>query len=195
MNFLQSIRKFYQALGVCSHCSDQTYSFNLRICLMYFVIAFVFICEIAFCRFEAESVADYGKSFYAFVTQLTCFWDFTTTIWQIERILKLIGKYEIFIAKSKCRCESGNRIKFLTIILTSFQLERIANWFGYIHWIEWSNWTHVENDAEILGENYLHGIRSAWFHGWSHQLLCSRFGRRIISKWCPNDVRWCIFNV
>lgn len=64
-------------------------------------MALMLISEIAFCRFEATSVADYGKSFYAFVSQFSAFWDFITTIWQISNILKLIEKYEMFILKSK----------------------------------------------------------------------------------------------
>lgn len=101
MNFFQSVQRFYQSLGVCSLRLNQTYSFNLRIFLIYLVIALVFISEIAFCQFEAESVTDYGRSFFAFVIQISCCWDFTTTIWQISNILKLIEKYEKFIAKSK----------------------------------------------------------------------------------------------
>lgn len=101
MNFFQSVRKFYETLGICSLHLNQTYFFNVKIFFFYFVIAFVWISEIAFCLFEAASVADYGKSFYAFVTQFSLFWGFLTTIWLISNILKLIGRYEMFIAKSK----------------------------------------------------------------------------------------------
>lgn len=102
MNFFQSIQKFYETLGVCSLLLNQTHSFNMKIFFFYFAIALVEISEIAFCLFEAASVADYGRSFYAFVIQSSVFWDFITTIWQISNNLKLIGKYEMFIAKSKC---------------------------------------------------------------------------------------------
>lgn len=101
MNFFQSIQKFYQTLGVCSLQFNRTYSFNVKIFSFYFAIVIVLFSETAFCLFEAASVADYGKLFYGFVIQLSAFWDFVTSIWQISNILKLIGNYEIFIAKSE----------------------------------------------------------------------------------------------
>lgn len=132
MIFFQSIRKFYQTLGVCSLQFNKTYSFNGRIVFFYFTAIVVWISEICFCLFEAKSVIDYGKSSYALTIQLTIFWEFSTTIWQISNISSLIEKYEMFIEKSKRMFD----IEILKINFNSiFDLKknRIVKWIGCVH--------------------------------------------------------------
>lgn len=100
MQLFRRVRTFYKTLGVCSLPSNQTYLFNKKIFMIYLNIALVNIAGIEFLRHDATSVADYGKSFYGSVTQFGCLCGFITTIWQMRNILKLIEKYEAFVAKS-----------------------------------------------------------------------------------------------
>lgn len=190
MFFFQAIRTFYQRLGVCSPQYDQTYSCNSRIVFVYLTIIMVFMSETAYCVFEAHSIIDYGKSFYAFTMRITVFWEFLTTIWQMSNILNLMGQYELFIEKSKCDSKIVMNFQMARKMIRFFsRAYRTAPWIGNIHWTERTHWTNVEIDGIHHAEIYVRWICDSRFAHWFCEFLYFQFGRRIISKRCTIDVR------
>lgn len=61
----------------------------------------MFITSFAFFLWEAETVDDYGTSFYGAVSQLCLTHNFLQVVWKMPDILKLLRNFENFIDSSK----------------------------------------------------------------------------------------------
>lgn len=61
----------------------------------------IFIALFAFLLWEAETIDDYGTSFYECLTQLGCAHNFLVVVWRMPVILKLLKNFEKFIDSRK----------------------------------------------------------------------------------------------
>lgn len=98
MKILQSVRKYYEMLGINP---SRSIPFNLKNVMALVSLAYGSIL-MAMCGIsEAKSVADCVLSFYVFVTETALLIHVSIVIWNIESIAKLIESFEGFISNSK----------------------------------------------------------------------------------------------
>lgn len=96
-----SLRQLYQILGIYSSETNQTHLFNWRVIFVTSSMILAFITSFAFFLWEAETIDDYGTSFYGSITQLCSVHNFLTIVWKMPLILELFRKFETFIESSK----------------------------------------------------------------------------------------------
>lgn len=101
MNLFQSVKKLYQTVGVYTTQSDQIYAINLNFVFFSLSIALSFISMFAYFLIKAESIEDYGSSFYTSTAGLNALVNVFIMFWQMPTALQLIQNSEQFIAKSK----------------------------------------------------------------------------------------------
>lgn len=94
------IRSFFQAMGIHLSEPNQKFSFNAKNVLISSSIALFFISSTAFFLFEANSIDEYGLSFYGSATELAVFVTFQINIFYMAKILRIFEKFEKLIEKS-----------------------------------------------------------------------------------------------
>lgn len=96
----RSLRRMYQILGIYSPETNQTHLFSGKIIFFAASIILMFITSITFFLWEAETMDDYGTSFYGSMTQLSSAHNFVIVVWRMPLILKLLKGFEDFIETS-----------------------------------------------------------------------------------------------
>lgn len=93
-------QKFNQMAGIFLTKSDQKSANAIR---NIFVIcpALNALAVAIFMVYEANSIFDYGYSFFMFISLTQCIILYLTFVWQSENILEFIQSCERFIEKSK----------------------------------------------------------------------------------------------
>lgn len=101
MKLFQSLQKFYRITGIYPSSSNRNHSVNWKILLILLsLIQFAVLTGVFFIT-EANSIDEYGTSFYGSISALLGVVDFLINIWKMANILRLIGKFEEFINKRK----------------------------------------------------------------------------------------------
>lgn len=95
-----SLRQLYKTLDIYPSKTNQTYRFKWKTIFFVFPIILMFITSFAFFLWEAETVDDYGTSFYGSMTQLSQTHNILMIIWQMPTILELFRKFENLIESS-----------------------------------------------------------------------------------------------
>lgn len=99
-----SLRQLYQMLGIYSSETNQNFLFNWKIVFIASSMILFFIGSFAFFLWEAETVDDYGSSFYTSISQLCTTNYYLILVWRMPAILELFKNFEDFIESSKsCR--------------------------------------------------------------------------------------------
>lgn len=89
-------------VGICPpQNQNERLSFNMRNVCILFCYAQVCFPVLAFFLFKANTVVDYGSSFFTFITMFAVAVWFLVIMWQIKNILSLIDDFDQFIENSK----------------------------------------------------------------------------------------------
>lgn len=101
IKLFQFVLQGYQTMGIYPSQSNQNLLPNTK--NVYFLLSMIrlFLSLIAFIVFEATSVNDFVKTFFASMITLCALVCFLITIWKIQQILMLIEHFEEFIGKRK----------------------------------------------------------------------------------------------
>lgn len=96
------IQQTYQDIGVHASESDESGS-DINPNRRRFVVGLgqMFITSAAYLLVEANSMFEYGRAFYTFITVLLSMILYSIMIWQMEKILNYIENCELFIEKSE----------------------------------------------------------------------------------------------
>lgn len=102
IELFQYVQKIYQIVGICSssnyhgqHRVSAKATFILGCMILSFNSSF------AYFLFEANSVDEYGRSFYMSFSKLEIYLYFVVNLAKVEKILNLIKKLEDFVELSK----------------------------------------------------------------------------------------------
>lgn len=101
IKLFQFLQKSYKTLGICPSQDHEGLAFNTRNVIFLFCYAQMFLSVLAFFIFKADTMLEYGNSFFMFETQFYIAMDFLVLMWRITNILELIEEFEEFIEKSK----------------------------------------------------------------------------------------------
>lgn len=99
MKLFQQVRKIFQVLGIHPIQHGENTRINVRNMLIAGSMGSGGVLTAAYCLFQAKTVKEYGDSFYAAVTDFLTTMYFLTLFWKMEKLVKLIEKYEEFIQK------------------------------------------------------------------------------------------------
>lgn len=80
---------------------NEIYSINPRNLFFTLSLTLTFISTVAYFLFQANSILDYGNSFYGSTSDLYTLTDFLVAVWKMPTILKFIELCEKFIENSK----------------------------------------------------------------------------------------------
>lgn len=113
IELFQYVQKIYQIVGICSssnyhgqHRVSAKATFILGCMILSFNSSF------AYFLFEANSVDEYGRSFYMSFTKLEIYLYFVVNLAKVEKILNLIKKLEDFVELSKLNIIISNILEF-----------------------------------------------------------------------------------
>lgn len=113
----QCVQKSFQILGFCPSQHSRIAPFIPKNILLILLLVFCFISSTGFFLFQAKSVKEFGDSFLASITTLGALVYFSTTIWKMANLLKLIEKFEGFVQRSKPKTFDSNQFHKLCDIL------------------------------------------------------------------------------
>lgn len=101
LQFFKLIRELYQKIGMHPCRSNESGSYNVRNSFIFIHLAQTFIESVAFLLFEANSIEEYGQSFYASVTLLLllCLWP--SFIHNMDNLFNLMDQMDEFGQKSE----------------------------------------------------------------------------------------------
>lgn len=106
IQLFQSVQRNFQTLGIHQFRPKETYSLNWRIPWVLFCYIQHFISVFAFFAFEANTVLDYGTSFYGFITMVYTVYYILILIKRTPQIFQLIENFQEFIDQRKCCTQS-----------------------------------------------------------------------------------------
>lgn len=101
IKLFQLVQKFYHIQGIDPPASNRSGSYIGKNLFIQFCLVQMFISATLFFLFKAQSMFEFGITFYASATELYVFSYFTVTLWKMANIFELIWKFENFIGKSK----------------------------------------------------------------------------------------------
>lgn len=102
LKLFQSVRSLFEMMGIYSDQeSPQRVSLNWRNSVFFSVMTMVFLLSTAFFLFDAQTIPEYGFSFYIIVSGFCVTIAFAITIWKQANIFDTMEKLENFMAKSK----------------------------------------------------------------------------------------------
>lgn len=102
IQLFQSIQSYFRIFGFSKSQSDTTCSLNWRTLLAFFCYIQHFIAVFAFFVFEANTVLEYGTSFYGFITMIYTIFYILILTKRTPQIFQLIENFQEFIEKRKC---------------------------------------------------------------------------------------------
>lgn len=108
MKFLQTVRKYFQLLGIHPPPDNRTSPFNSKNAFVLCTLVLGLTTASIFGISEAKSVTDYGLSFFSFATHLSLSIHFAAAVWRITSISKLIDDIEELIERSKFKFVNKN---------------------------------------------------------------------------------------
>lgn len=122
IKLFQFVRKLCQSVGISLQPNQNRYHMNSMNWFTLFGLIQSIISTIAFILFEAESMAEFGISFFVFLCAFICVFYSLGILLKVKHIPKNIGNWEAFIEKS----ESNN-----------FLLENRQNIFDFNYIFMW----------------------------------------------------------
>lgn len=102
IKLFQFNQKYCETIGIRLLASNQShYRLNSKnLILIFFVVQFA-IASAAFVVYDAESMGEYGVTFFVFIATVISMVDYSITIWKREFISTFTENCEVFIEKSK----------------------------------------------------------------------------------------------
>lgn len=124
IQLFQSTQKYFQILGIYRSQPEKSSSFNWRILLAIFCYIQHFITVFAFFVLEANTVLEYGTSFYGYISMVYCVYYISILIQRKPNIFQLIESFQGFIEQRKCSNMKlcANKTFSLTLKLCNFVL-------------------------------------------------------------------------
>lgn len=116
MKLFQSVRKFYENMGLYPLQTQQKCQFNPRIFCILLIMSLFFVSMMDTFLFEATTITEYAESFYGSLTVLACIMNFLTSFWKTTNIYTFIEKLEKFVENRELffmrrRGQNNNQIK------------------------------------------------------------------------------------
>lgn len=104
IKLFQTTQNCFKAIGYYASSSQpsQNCRFNRTNLYYMFVLVFMLVPVLGFLIFRAQSVYEYGITFYTTITLLGVIIYYACIVCEMGKILKLIETYEEFIEKRKC---------------------------------------------------------------------------------------------
>lgn len=103
IKLFQFTQKLYSSVGIYPPVASKNHLFNSKNGFIIFSWGHLSIFIGVFFLFKAESLYEYGCSYHICLTTLAAIFYFLTNIYQMENILKLIEKFDEFIACSELK--------------------------------------------------------------------------------------------
>lgn len=97
MPLFQSVRHFYEILGIHPTQYNQSCTINWKNVLVLLSLGQLFFSTLAFCLFKAKSIKEHADSYFTCMTGLDCIIHFVVLAKKITKTLALIEQYNDFI--------------------------------------------------------------------------------------------------
>lgn len=177
--------------------SNQRCSANRKNSFFLFCYIQLLISSVLFLLFDAETMLEFGASFYALLAESFCIWYFLIKMWQMPRILKLIEGFEVFIEKSKCIYLINDIFCDWFFSLNTFFCIKFARsaWKNYVLRINSKHWTNEWTYIHCSGESIDCGNFSTLSHYNHRQLLHFGHGKWVILLAISSDVSRIFFRI
>lgn len=124
MRLFQSVRKYFEIMGIYSPHSNQCNSkWNWKNCVFLISTAELVISSAAFFLYQAKTAVEYGFAFFEAICGFAAMSAIAVCIWKREHFFNLIGNFEDFIEKSEytdilqLQVEKKNSFNILLLIL------------------------------------------------------------------------------
>lgn len=91
----------YRILGLYSPKTNQSHLFNWKVIFSLSFMVLMFMTSFAFFLWEAETLDDYGTSFYESLAEVSSVHNFMMNVWRTPLIIELVKNFEDFIESSK----------------------------------------------------------------------------------------------
>lgn len=102
MLLLQSVRKYFEIIGIYSPFASQSFSkWNWRIVAFFISLCQLIISSIAFMLIKAETAAEYGYSFCQALNGFSGMANVSIFLWKRGNIFKLLERFEAFVDRSE----------------------------------------------------------------------------------------------
>lgn len=185
IQLFQPVQKYYQTLGIESH---QNSLFNFRNLFAIFCFLMCFTSTLAFFLFKANTILEYGATFYAFISETYILYFLFVQMWQMANISKLIASFENLIKESKHNT-TNSRHKISNNILFCVIYYRITSKDGYLWRVECENRQNVWFDLLCSSGHFACGIFSSLSPNNRYQLLRLWLEWEIIYSSDPRNVQ------
>lgn len=96
-------KKYFKTMGVDSLQSNRPSPLNIKNLLFFLFLTICFVDGTIFLIFRANSIIEYGLSFYMSITQFSILFVFSTVLLKVTKIFELIDDIDEFIETSECR--------------------------------------------------------------------------------------------
>lgn len=103
VQFFKLIRDLFQKMGICPCHSNQNRTYNLRNSFILMILAQLFVASAAFLLFEANSIEEYGQSFYLTLTSLLLLFLLPSFIHNMDDLFNLMDEMDKFGLKRKSK--------------------------------------------------------------------------------------------
>lgn len=187
IKLFQFAQELFQMLGIRLPKQNEILSFRSRNIFFLFCYTQLSISMAAFFLFEANTMLEYGSSFFMSLTQFCIAMDYLVLMWRFPNILELIADFEDFIEKSKKQFKwviatvpgVWDKLKFSIFSYEfHFQFNRIAHYKRctfHVWRIEWRNWKMVKItifDRSYVDCSGIHATSTKYsYNGLSHGQL------------------------
>lgn len=111
MKLFQSVRAYYQAVGIYPSTSVQNYTFSWRSFAIFFILTIEFLATSTYFLFKTNINIDYVETLQAFYFSSTSFnflISFVVNFCKMSNIFKLMDRFEVTIESSKSKCVNRN---------------------------------------------------------------------------------------
>lgn len=102
IKLFQFVQNGYQIMGIYPSQSNRNVLLNAKNVYFSLTMIEMIISSMAFFVFQAESIEEFGQSFFVSITILYALVGLLITIWKIPNILMLIEHFDEFVGKREC---------------------------------------------------------------------------------------------
>lgn len=97
IKLFRNVRKLFRLLGIYPPAKHHQQPLNMKNCLNLTFLMLVFVSSFAYFLFKADSVDEYGQTFFVSISCLQFLLYFIVIFSKMKKILKFIKNFEKFI--------------------------------------------------------------------------------------------------
>lgn len=129
MKLFQFVKNCYETVGIYEAPQSNRRKIILRKYFFVLSMTLMFTSNIGYFFCNANTISEYGNSFFIANAELLTLIVYLIGAWQIPNIIKLITSYEKFIEQSKQCTFIQIKLAFYSLLSLAFNFNRIAVWF------------------------------------------------------------------